>query len=236
MKINFKKYILPIFVLILLAVPSLSFAQTNTICSATAENIGDILCKISLILNSFVIPLLLSLGVVIFVWGVVMYVIADGEEAKTKGRDRMIFGIIGLVVIVSLWGIVYIVINTFGFDQQGANIASNFIQSNKDILPQNSSGSCDLIPNPKLGNLLEYATCVIVKSVVPLILALAVVVFMWGVVQYVMNNGEEEKKTKGKQFMIWGIVSIAVMVSVWGLVRVLSNTFDIEDAIPQVKS
>ncbi|HEV7702496.1 MAG TPA: hypothetical protein VGO63_03605, partial [Candidatus Paceibacterota bacterium] len=64
------------------------------------------------ILNS-IIPLLVTLGVVYFVWGVVQYVIADAEEAKKTGKNRIIYGIIGLAVIVSLWGLVNILVTTF---------------------------------------------------------------------------------------------------------------------------
>jgi len=74
--------------------------------------IGRIVCKVGDILNS-VIPLVVILGIVYFVWGVISYVIASDEEAKTKGRDRMIYGIIGLAVIVAMWGLVNILINTF---------------------------------------------------------------------------------------------------------------------------
>lgn len=51
-----------------------------------------------------------------------MYVIADDEEAKKSGKNRIIYGLIGFVVIFSMWGLVGIVINTFGFDQQGSNL------------------------------------------------------------------------------------------------------------------
>lgn len=88
---------------------------------------------------------------------------------------------------------------------------------------------------PRIGNLLNFVTCIIGKSVVPLIFALAALMFFWGVVQYVIGGAEEKEKAKGKQFMIWGIVAIAVMISVWGLVRVLTNTFDIDFSAPQVR-
>ncbi|MCX6752485.1 MAG: hypothetical protein NTZ87_03230 [Candidatus Nomurabacteria bacterium] len=89
--------------------------------------------------------------------------------------------------------------------------------------------------NSKFQDVLIYATCIINKSVIPLIFALAVALFVWGVVQYVINSDEEAKKEKGRQFMIWGIIALAVMVSVWGLVNILGNTFGIEKTIPQVK-
>ncbi|PIP69141.1 hypothetical protein CO033_02150 [Candidatus Nomurabacteria bacterium CG_4_9_14_0_2_um_filter_32_10] len=76
-------------------------------------SVEGIICKIGDIL-SVIIPILIVLGVVYFVWGVITYVISDDEEAKKKGKNRMIYGIIGLVVIVAMWGLVGIVDRTFG--------------------------------------------------------------------------------------------------------------------------
>ncbi|MFA6523915.1 MAG: hypothetical protein WC264_01345 [Candidatus Paceibacterota bacterium] len=104
--------------------------------------------------------------------------------------------------------------------------------------PEQSSSRgvlCSLVSSPKLGDLLGYITCIISKSVIPLIFALAIASFIWGVVQYVINNDDEAKKAKGKMFMIWGIIALTVMVSVWGLVSILGNTFGILNVIPQLK-
>lgn len=95
---------------------------------------------------------------------------------------------------------------------------------------------CSLLPNPKFQDLLLYVVCIINKSVIPLIFSLATAMFVWGVVQYVINSDEEAKKEQGKQFMIWGIIALTVMFSVWGLVKIVGNTFGIEYAIPQLKS
>ena len=100
----------------------------------------------------------------------------------------------------------------------------------------NSSISCDLGSNPKLQDVLGYASCIISTSVIPLIFALAVVSFVWGVVQYVINSDDEAKKTKGRDFMIWGILALAVMVSVWGLVNIVNKTFGIQTLIPQLNT
>ena len=75
--------------------------------------IQTFLCKIADILSA-IVPILIILGVIYFVWGVISYVIASDEEAKTVGRDRIIFGIIGLAVIIAVWGLVKILTNTFG--------------------------------------------------------------------------------------------------------------------------
>lgn len=202
-------------------------------CPATIDDIGDVLCKIGSILKS-IIPVLILLGIVYFIWGIVRYVIADSEEVKKKGKDQIIYGLIGFVIIFALLGLVSIVINTFGIEGQGTQLVSDFIQDNKSIVEANT-GSCTLVNSPKLQDLLKYATCIINSSVIPLIATLAIAMFMWGVVQYVINSDEEAKKAKGKQFMIWGIIGLAVMVGVWGLVKILGSTFGIEYAIPQLK-
>ena len=67
-----------------------------------------------------------------------------------------------------------------------------------------------------------------------LLFILATVSFIWGVIQYFLNAENEEKRKKGKSFMLWGIIALFVMVSVWGLVGVLSNTFGTKTLIPQL--
>lgn len=218
-----------IFLILIVIFPSITFAQTANTC-VTLTGIGNLLCRAHQILNS-VIPVLVVLGVVYLIWGVVQYVIADGDEAKKKGRDRTIFGIIGLVVIVGLWGIVNIVVNTFGLGGQNAPNVTNLV-----VVETIGPFCSDLSNTSKISDVLNYFTCIIGKSIIPLIFALAVAMFVWGVVQFVINSSEEAKKEKGRQFMIWGIIALTVMVSVWGLVAILGNTFGIDtNFIPQVK-
>lgn len=97
--------------------PLVVLAQTTggtpTVCSGPITTIQGMLCKAAEILNA-VLPVLIALGVVYFVWGVITYMVGDDEEAKKKGRDRIIFGIIGLAVIIAVWGLVAILKNTFG--------------------------------------------------------------------------------------------------------------------------
>ena len=207
--------------------------MTNFVCNGTITSIGDIICKFGSLLK-LIIPILILLGVLYFVWGVVTYFINDEEEAKKNGRDRIIYGIIGFVIIFALQGLVSIVINTFGLDQ-GTGIVSSFTQNiNPGGVGTNSQGVCYLGTSPKLGDLLNYATCFIYSSAIPLIIALAVAMFIWGIVQYVINGDEEAKKAKGKQFMIWGIIGLVVMFGVWGIVKIVGTTFGIQNAIPQL--
>jgi uncharacterized membrane protein YidH (DUF202 family) len=69
----------------------------------------------------------------------------------------------------------------------------------------------------------------IVEMLVPLIIGIAVVVFLIGVVRYVTAGGDEEKRKESRNMMIYGIIGLFVMVAVWGLVAVIANTFGITE-------
>jgi hypothetical protein len=85
-------------------------------------NLFGFICRIGEFLNA-VVPVLIALAVVYFVWGVISYVISDDEEAKAKGKDRIIYGIIGLAVIIGLWGLVNLVRNTLDLNNtQNVNL------------------------------------------------------------------------------------------------------------------
>jgi NADH:ubiquinone oxidoreductase subunit 2 (subunit N) len=68
---------------------------------------------------------------------------------------------------------------------------------------------------------------------VPIVFALAFIVFIWGIFQYFIQGGhDEEKRDAGKQLMLWGLIGFFVMVSVWGLVHILIGTVGLNPSIP----
>lgn len=78
---------------------------------AAAQDVDSLLYKIKNTLNT-VIMLLFVLVTLYFIWGVVKYVSAAGDEAKLKaGKQHMIWGIIGMAVMAGAWGIVNVVVN-----------------------------------------------------------------------------------------------------------------------------
>ena len=85
-----------------------------------------------------------------------------------------------------------------------------------------------------IGNIFNWASCTLIKSVVPLLFTLATVGFIWGIIQYFINPDNEEQRKKGKSYMVWGLIALFVMISMWGLVGVLNETFGIQTLIPQL--
>lgn len=85
-----------------------------------------------------------------------------------------------------------------------------------------SGGVCN---TPKdFPGLFNYAICLLNYFVVPFLVSLALVVFLIGVVSYVKAGDDEEKRSQGRNMMLFGIVALFVMISVWGLVRIIHNS------------
>ncbi len=196
-------------------------------------SIQNILTKITNLFGQL-LPVLISFGVLYFIWGVINYFIADSEEAKQKGRDTVVFGVIGLAVIVSVWGLVGLVNQTFGLSGSTGLLGQNAPTNISNLAP-GVDGACSV--GDTFPDWLNYFTCIIGSSIIPFLFALAVVMFVWGTIKFfIIDVDEEAKREQGRQFMLWGIIALAVMVSVWGLVGVLTETFKIDGSvIPQVK-
>lgn len=64
-----------------------------------------------------------------------------------------------------------------------------------------------------------------IDRLIPIIISVALVLFLIGIVQYVTAGGDEEKRTAARGMIIFGIIALFVMVSVWGFVNILSRTF-----------
>lgn len=87
-----------------------------------------------------------------------------------------------------------------------------------------------------LGDVAVYILDFINNILVPLVFAIAFLVFIWGL--FYNFIAKAEKREEGKSLMLWGIVAFFVMVSVWGLVNILVGTFELDsdnlDNIPEV--
>ena len=86
---------------------------TGATCANTLCTIGF---SILYIINNVLVPLIFAFAFFIFLWGVFKaYIWSRGDDAEvTKGHHFIWWGIIGFAVMISVWGIVNVVTNTFG--------------------------------------------------------------------------------------------------------------------------
>jgi len=80
----------------------------------------------------------------------------------------------------------------------------------------------------QVNNLTDAGTVfinIINQILVPVLFALAFIVFIWGAfTTFILGAQSEETKENGKNLMLWGLIGFFVMVSVWGLVNILTGT------------
>jgi hypothetical protein len=70
---------------------------------------------------------------------------------------------------------------------------------------------------------------IINQVLVPLLFAVAFIVFLYGVAKkYIFSRGDETAVEEGHKLILWGLIGFVVMISLWGLVNVISNTFGLD--------
>jgi small neutral amino acid transporter SnatA (MarC family) len=111
------------------AFPLIAGAQT----ASTAPNLGYFETLIKEIGDIFnvALPIIIAGGVVYFVYGIAVYVMSGDDGAKEKAKDKIIYGIVGLFVMISVWGLVRLLGNITGI-----NTAANNTAPTVNILPK----------------------------------------------------------------------------------------------------
>ncbi len=72
----------------------------------------------------------------------------------------------------------------------------------------------------------------LIDQLILVILALALLFFLWGVARFILKADNEAEREKGKKVMIWGLIALFVMVSVWGIVALFQETLGVEGDEP----
>ena len=90
-----------------------------------------------------------------------------------------------------------------------------------------------LTKDESLDQFISNANRLIVNPLIALLFALALMFFLYGVFEFLANSDNEEKKTKGKSHMIWGIIGITIMMGVWTILNIILNTFNLNDVNPE---
>ena len=97
--------------LVAFAIPSIAFAQALPVIS----NINDV-AKRAFSIGDLIAYGLVALAVIFIVYNTVWYFIKPNGEGRSAAGMNILWGIIGLAIIVSIWGLVNLFINTFYTD------------------------------------------------------------------------------------------------------------------------
>lgn len=104
-----------------LLTPALAFAQIAT--SGGGGQFETLLKNILAFTNTVLIPFIIGIGFLVFVWGMFQFFIVGGsnDDAKEKGKSLMIYATLGFVLIIVFWGIVNLITQSTGLDKQNLN-------------------------------------------------------------------------------------------------------------------
>jgi hypothetical protein len=100
-----KKYVHKILLTLAFIVPHFAFAQ-RTLKTTAASFLG--------VVGRSLLPMLFSIALAWFIWGIVDFIRgADNPETRSKGKSRMIWGILGLLAIVAYISLTGVFTETF---------------------------------------------------------------------------------------------------------------------------
>lgn len=94
-------------------------------------------------------------------------------------------------------------------------------------ISSNSGGSGGLNPT-YLQSYSDSIINVINGILVPALIAIAFITFLWGVYRYfILGAADETKREEGRSFILWGLIGFVVITSLWALVNIVATTFDL---------
>ena len=64
----------------------------------------------------------------------------------------------------------------------------------------------------------------LIRTAIPVLVGVALLVFLWGLAKFIFRIGGDEKAvSEGRNLIVWGLIAIFVMVSVWGIIEFVSK-------------
>jgi membrane protease YdiL (CAAX protease family) len=82
--------------------------------------------------------------------------------------------------------------------------------------------------------IITWASCLLMKAIVPFLFMLATAGFIYGLIKFFLNPDSKDKKEEGKKFILWGLIALFVMTAMWGIVGVFTKTFEVKNEMPQL--
>lgn len=68
----------------------------------------------------------------------------------------------------------------------------------------------------------------ILNPLITLLFAIALIVFVWGLVRFIAKGGDEEVRTTAKRHILYGLLGMFIMFSAFSLVRLITGVLKID--------
>ena len=107
----------------------MDFLSTKIAYAASSNDLDKFIGKVDTMIINPLIGLLFALAIVYFLYGVFEFLSnQENEEKKTTGKSHMIWGIIGITIMMGVWTILGIVLATLGISKDQINLEQGTVQ------------------------------------------------------------------------------------------------------------
>ena len=100
---------------------------------AAPENVNELVRAINEFVINPIIILLFVLALIYFVWGLVKFIQESGSpDGRKTGGNHIMWGLIGMLIMVSVFFILNVILDTFGVNNVNLNPGPNqdFVEIN----------------------------------------------------------------------------------------------------------
>jgi uncharacterized BrkB/YihY/UPF0761 family membrane protein len=66
-----------------------------------------------------------------------------------------------------------------------------------------------------------------IRILIPILFGLAFLVFFWGLSKFILNAGNKDENQKGKNYMLWGVLSLFILLTFGAIIQLASNELDL---------
>ena len=169
-------------------------------------------------LINFALAILIGIAIIAFFWGLLRYLLsAKGGPEQKKASMLMVWGLVAIFVMLSIFGIVRLMQVTFGLD--GASSVD------APAIGQATSASCSKMTE----NFACFASWIagLFGTATALLVGAALALYFWSIAYNLFGYtaaGSAASMQKLRGTILWGLLALFIMFSIWGIIRVLGNT------------
>lgn len=121
----------------------MNFFSTNVAYAAPSKNLNEFIKNVDTFIINPLILLLFALAFAYFLYGMFQFILnGNNDEKKTTGKSHMLWGVIGLTIMMGVWFILGVILNTLGIKdteinpQQGTVKLNDYTPPSPNNLPR----------------------------------------------------------------------------------------------------
>ncbi|MEW5908045.1 MAG: hypothetical protein AB1643_02610 [Patescibacteria group bacterium] len=77
--------------------------------------------------------------------------------------------------------------------------------------------------NTSIDQIISTLNTSVFNPLILLMIAIALAVFIWGVIEFIAGADNEQQRVKGKRHIIWGLIGLTIVIGVKGIIDIVLN-------------